>query len=216
MSLAALHERSVVAQLLEEFDAETFALTCRRAAMQLVEGAQRGWGKRELAEWLAGPYERLAIPDESEDPASVATIIASVGRSPSIPDGDVPASASGPIAGDRIVRLLEEMRADLLVVLAELGTAEGIAAFTHLAVATRLVGRAEDADGNLALVPLARRRMTLVERAMSLVAVDALVHPHDYEHRLTVCSRCGAITFDMQARRTGSCRVHTSGVVTKW
>jgi hypothetical protein len=108
------------------------------------------------------------------------------------------------------------MRADLLVVLAELTTAEGIAAFTHLAVVTRLVGRAEDVDGGIALVPQSRRRMSLVERVMSLVAVDALVHAHDYEQRLAVCSRCGAIAFDEFVRRTGSCRVHTSGVMTKW
>lgn len=198
MSLAAVREHPVIAQLLDEYDAETFALACRRAALQLVEGARLGWGKRELAEWLTGPYERLAVPDEEDVPASVATMM------------------GGEIHLDRIGRLLEEMRADLLVVLSELTTEEGISAFTHLALATRLVGRAECTDGADALVPRSRRRMSLVERAMSLIAVDALVHPHDYEHRLAVCTRCGGITFDMEARRTGSCRVHTSGVQTKW
>ncbi|HVM63041.1 MAG TPA: hypothetical protein VMV72_19435, partial [Verrucomicrobiae bacterium] len=47
-------------ELPSEFSPDTFARACRRAYQQLLGGSTRGWGKQELAAWLAGPYERLA------------------------------------------------------------------------------------------------------------------------------------------------------------
>lgn len=176
-----------------EWSPETFAKACRRTALQILEGARLGWSKRELAEWLSGPYERLAVADEEDE-------------SP-------PTSLS--LAPERFDTLLETMRADLVIVLRELTTRDGIAAFGQVAVSTGLVALSHDVDGIEAIVPRARRRMTLVERVMSLVAVDAMVNPESYERELVVCPRCQAITFDVEARRYGACVIHASGVVLK-
>lgn len=187
-----------------EWSPESFAHACRRTALLILEGARRNWGKRELADWLTGPYERLAVPDEEMDEGMPV--------SSSEPSSKDPSCVVVP---NRIDTLLEAMRADLLIVLRELTTTDGIAAFAQVAVATGLVALSTDVEGVDAIVPRSRRRMSLVERVMSLFAVDALVHPAAYESELVICPRCAVITFDAETRRYGACIIHASGVVLK-
>src|SRR5678816_2931116 len=69
---------------------------------------------------------------------------------------------------ERVTNLLQAMRTDVLVVMNELMRPEGVSAFTKLAVDERHART----------------------RALSLVAVDAITRPEDYEHSLFVCERC--------------------------
>ncbi len=46
----------------------------------------------------------------------------------------------------------------------------------------------------------ARPRLTLVDRVLSLIAVDAITRPEDFEHSLFVCDRCHQPVFDVAAR----------------
>jgi len=178
---------------LHEVGPEEFATECRRAYLRVVMGAQVGWGKHELAQWLAGTYRRLAVRDgSSEPPPSIGTNGAVEG-----------------VRDDRITALLDAMRADVLVVLRELTAPEGLSAFTKLAVDVDLVAAADDG----AVLPRARPRMTLVDRVLSLVAVDAMTRPEDFEHSLFVCERCEQPVFDVARRPFAMCRVHVSGVV---
>jgi hypothetical protein len=181
-----------------ELTSEELASACRRAYMCLVVGAHVGWGKVELARWLVGPYRRLTVRD---DAASSGPFI--------VPSVSVNSDASN-IADDRVTKLLEDMRTDVLLVLRELMAPEGLSAFTTLTFDTGLVAREE---GNV--VPHARARMSLVDRVLSLVAVDALTRPEDFEHSLFVCERCHQPVFDVASRPYGVCRVHVSGVDAK-
>jgi len=169
---------------------EDFASACRRVYMQALVGAHVGWGKLELAQWLAGPYRALTDYglQEDEEPVSVSP--------PSL------------VTEDRLTRVLDMMRIDVLLVLHELATPHGLSAFTSFAFDTGLVAR--DAEGFI--VPRARPRMSLVDRVLSLVAVDALTRPHEFERSFFVCERCHLPVFDAQARVNGVCRVHVSGV----
>jgi hypothetical protein len=174
---------------------EEFATACRRAYLRVVLGAHVGWGKPELAKWLAGTYHALAVHDGSSEPP------------PSMASGEAAPS------DDRIQTLLEAMRVDVLVVLRELMHLDGISAFTKLAFDADFVART-DGDGSFAVLPRARPRMTLVDRVLSLVAVDVITRPEDFEHSLFVCERCDQPVFDVARRPYGSCRVHVSGVQT--
>jgi hypothetical protein len=194
-----------------EFTAETFAIACRRAALQLLDGPRRGWGKRELAEWLTGPYQRLSALDLEPD----ASLDETGEEGSTGARGSEPPPSTPSLGEDRVTRLLEAMRADVLLVFEELRTPEGVRAFADLAVRTRLVGAAEDEEGQLAYVPRQRPRMSLVDRALSLIAVDVLTNPHDYDVALFQCSRCGLVQFDADARVSGMCRVHSSGILTR-
>lgn len=180
--------------LLPEYSPESFGLACRRTALSLLEGARRGMSKAELAAWLTGPYERLAAFDEDDAAPSAQGL------------------AISPVRLDELLRTTHE---EILLVLRELATPEGRAAFAHVAVSMGLVARTVDAAGAEALAPRAQPRMSLALRVMSLLAVDALVNPEAYERELVVCPRCAAAVFDAEARRYGACVIHASGVVIK-
>lgn len=182
-----------VGELPAEFSSDSFAGACRRAYMLVLSGATRGWGKAELAAWLEGPYERLACPVDTKS-------------------SSWPPPSSGEVKATRVTELLDLTRADVLLVLRELMAPEGLAAFATHAVDTQLVARCLDVEGNETFVPRSRPRMSLVDRALSLVAADALVRPHDYTNALFVCTRCEAPMFDRDARALAMCAMHRSGV----
>jgi hypothetical protein len=178
-----------------ELTPEELGSACRRAYMRLVVGAHVGWGKPELARWLTGPYRRLTVrEDATSDVVEIAP--------PSL------AIANDTVSEDRLMILLDAMRTDVIGVLRELMTPEGLGAFTKLALDTELVVRTADAS----VLPRARPRMTLVDRVLSLIAVDAITRPEDFEHSLFICDRCHQPVFDVAARPLGICRVHASGV----
>lgn len=197
MAAFALADKNVpfAGELPSEFSPDTFAGACRRAYLQLLSGAARGWSKAELAAWLSGPYERLAraLPEV----------------------GSQPPPSSNDVSPTRLRDLLDAARLDVLLVLQELTVPEGIAAFTAHAADTKLIMTSVDVDGEPAFVPRARPRMSLVDRALSLVAVDALVRPRDYTEQMFVCSRCDTPVFDAASRSLGMCALHKSGVSVK-
>lgn len=187
-----------------ELTPEELGSACRRAYMRLVVGAHVGWGKPELARWLTGPYRRLTVREGWVDTSPPSMSIANDTAADSSPQ-------AGPLSDDRVWNVLEAMRGDVIGVLRELMTAEGLGAFTKLALDTELVVRTVEQDGATVL-PRARPRMTLVDRVLSLIAVDAITRPEDFEHSLFVCDRCHQPVFDVASRPLGICRVHVSGV----
>ena len=177
--------------------AEDFVTACRRTYMQALLGAHIGWGKLDLAQWLEGPYRSLAeqVPPDSQ-PLSSSTTFSEKARVS--------------ITGDKLTRMLDMMRVDVLLVLHELATPHGLSAFASLAFDMGLVKRDEQGF----IVPRMHARMSLVDRVLSLVAVDALSKPQDFESSFFVCERCHLPVFDALARPNGVCRVHVSGVQT--
>jgi hypothetical protein len=215
-----------------ELTSEELANACRRAYLRIIVGAHVGWGKVELARWLTGPYRRLTQRQSWGDAASSDAILGL--RSSGAPDSidlarrplaqrieeeraplsertPIPPSAAG-VSETRVEQLLGEMRTDVLLVLRELTTPAGRSAFTTLAMDIDLVARTPDETGAAVIVPRARARMSLVDRVLSLVAVDAMSRSEDFEHSLFVCSRCEQPVFDVHSRPYGVCRIHVSGV----
>ncbi|CAN5817995.1 hypothetical protein BH09MYX1_BH09MYX1_11910 [soil metagenome] len=176
-------------------DAKAIADACRRAGLRIVQGATLGWGKEELARWLRETYAPLAIRDVDSLPPSSGS------------------SMTKDLSEDRIERMLGFMRADVLLVLREMMDHEGLDAFARDFVEQNLVLRVDDLEGAPCVVPRARSRMLLLDRVLSLFAVDALLRPGDYLDALFVCSRCDAPVFDRDGRETGNCMLHRSGIV---
>jgi hypothetical protein len=219
-----------------ELTSEELATACRRAYLRVIVGAHNGWGKVELARWLAGPYRRLTLHDWTATESEAVIGLKSSGAPDSIdlarrpplaertstnvarPSGFdlTPIPPSGvSVSESRVGTLLTDMRTDVLLVLRELMTAPGRSAFTTLAMDIHLVTQTLDASGASVIVPQARERMSLVDRVLSLVAVDAIRRSEDFEHSLFVCERCEQPVFDIHARPYGMCRIHVSGVTTK-
>jgi len=210
-----------------ELTSDELANACRRAYLRILFGAQAGWGKPELARWLAGPYRRLTLHKSaaalglktSGAPDSIdlarrprASGLVRIDRESSELTPIPPSGVS--VSETRVEKLLADMREDVLIVLRELMAAEGRSAWTTLATDIELVARAQDDAAADIVVPRARERMSLVDRVLSLVAVDAMTRSEDFEHSLFVCQRCEQPVFDIHARPNGICRIHVSGVQT--
>jgi hypothetical protein len=185
----------------------TLSDSCRYAALAFLNGTIGGWGKRELGAWLAGPYADVTQPARISD--FPPTSDAGAARPP--------ASASGSrreLAPYAVSRVMREAHDEAIEVLRQLAEPEGGVAFAFGAVDT-LVEHTFDGstEHEASWVPLAPTRMRLADRVLSLLAVDYLSRPEDYESALFICGRCTLVGFDAAARARGLCRVHSvSGI----
>jgi hypothetical protein len=190
---------------LEDECVDTLAEECRDAALSFVNGVARGWTKRDLALWLAGPYRHATRhATGGERTADMATV------------DDV---HEGILAEDRVADLMARARADVRARLDDVALlsseAAGAVEFVHEAVRRRAIAPRVDADGMSLWVPVDGRTMSLRDRVLSLFACDYLMRPDDYAHDLAVCPKCDLVQIDPTAKRTGDCGGHRriSGIV---
>lgn len=165
---------------------------CREALVRIMSG--HGWGKMELATWLAGPYRRVTSyarqsreqngPETIRPPAHVLKRIVRV---------------------DAIEELLATTRERVLGALhaASLPQSE-IAA----AIYSGFVERARDAGGVAGWVPVDWPAMGLYDRILSLMVADYLMRPADYLGLLAICRVCGTLSFDAECKAQVVCRMH--------
>ncbi|MDB4938675.1 MAG: hypothetical protein JWP87_5647 [Labilithrix sp.] len=165
---------------------------CRSAALGFAWGAHHGWGRRELARWLVGPYARAAAATRSLRVSGMR-----------------PAVIVRPLTEDTIEELLRRARAEVIEVL------RGVWSWTHDGATVRaridegLVAGIVDDASNLGFAPVDQPRMRLVDRVRSLFIADYLTRPTEYA-AFVVCPECDGATFDgglyhvdcMRPRRT--------------
>ncbi len=172
--------------------------SCRYGAISFLNGVLAAWGKPELAAWLGGPYRD--VTRHAREGLDLA------GRRP-------PEAARRPIAVYAIERVMREAHDEILVTLRTLVQPDGGVGFAFSALGGALVSRCRDDAGDPGWIPASPTRMRLAERVLSLVAVDYLTRPEDYESSLAVCTTCRIVAFDATARARGLCRVHAgSGI----
>jgi len=176
---------------------EDVADKCRYGALAFLNGVTTAWGKAELAAWLSGPYRDVTrFAREALDLAAV--------RNESI---------RKKISAYAIERVMREAHEDVLVMLRTLTAPDGGVGFAFSALGGALVSRCRDDFGESGWIPVSPMRMRLADRVLSLVAVDYLARPEDYESDLAICATCKVVAFDRTARSRGLCRVHSgSGI----
>jgi hypothetical protein len=188
--------------LLSDEDAELVAEECRSALLAFMNGAlearnapgrERGWTKRELAEWLTGPYT-----DATRHHPRGARY-----------------AASGAV--DRIDasvdELVENVRLSALAALAD--AVAGREDFVADAIRGGAIAEAKTQAGGKLWVPVdGRHRLEL--RVYSLIAVDYCTRPRDYRRLLFICPECESVAFDEDLKKRGRCGTHprTQGLVT--
>jgi hypothetical protein len=186
-----------VLTLPEETNARSIAADCRDTALTFINTSQ-GWGKAELATWLIGPYTQLARY------GSVYTRRKS---------GEI--STRAPLLREIDARMVDRVvhaaREEVLGTLAQLAGAEAGASFAFTMISAGFVVRCEDIRGAAGWVPTTDARR-LADRVLSLLAVDYLVRPQDYEERLHICAHCGAVDFNTPECPHRVCPCRSSGV----
>lgn len=184
--------------LAPDVDVHAFADACRAAGLALLEGAQHGWGKRELAAWLTGPYARVSAALGVPAPSS------------RVPETS-PAHSSGIVRSGAVEELLDLVRIAVSSALKDLSVGETSCVTETIRSQSIVSGR--DARG-LVWMPADRPRMRLEARVLSLFVVDYLLRPEPYEKELAVCGDCDAVSFDGAGRSCAICndRGHPSHV----
>lgn len=170
------------------------AAACRDAALMFINESAH-WGKAELALWLMGPYSQVMRFEAAYAERRGASSERSV---PLLREIDA-----------RMVdRIISTAREEVLEALRMLPDSEGGATFAFCVISESFVARCEDSRHIVGWVPtnVARR---LADRVLSLIAVDYLMNPEDYENDLFMCPACGSVSFEARAWERGRCAAHT-------
>jgi hypothetical protein len=174
---------------LSDDDAELVPEECRSALLAFMNGSattdKRSWTKRELAEWLTGPYTdatRHHPRAARYQTSSVERMDASVGE------------------------LVENVRLSALAALDD--AAAGREDFLADCVRGGAIIQAKSQSGYALWVPIdGRHRLEL--RVYSLIAVDYFARPQDYKRLHFVCPTCASVAFDEDLKKRGACGMHT-------
>ena len=158
---------------------------CRQAALGFVRGAA-DWDKRELAEWLTGPY-RNATRHVWTGERTVCLGRAAATLTPTV-------ARSIAVVARRIVLAS--------IALAVHG---GMRPVAEAAIDRgQIRAAASPLGGCWAAVDV---RANLAERVLSHFVIDYRSRPIDYRDALFVCAECETVTFDPSARQHG-CPLH--------
>lgn len=181
----------------EQLDALSVAEACRVTALAFLNESQH-WGKAELAMWLMGPYGQLT---QYTSPSARR------------PNGESPRPAPmmREIDARMVDRVIQNAYEEVMSTLRDLRESEPSTSFAFTMLAAGFVSRCEDRGHRAGWVPTTEARR-LADRILSLLAVDFLTRPGDYETDFSVCSQCKAIEFDSVARDRGICHRHGSGL----
>jgi len=182
---------------LERSSPDEIAQACRVAGTAFVAGVGRGWTKRDLAEWLLGPYSEAAcvLPGASGHAGTASG-----------------ARQDSAVSAPALQKLLRDTRATVLELLA--APPDRVLLLGPWAEEAGAIMRSEHEGGHTGWIPVNLPRMRLEDRVLSLFAVDSLVRRDDYASQLAICRRCRSITFDARSRETGLCAFHDAPVAT--
>ena len=134
----------------------------------------------DLAEWFKGPYRRAVSP-----------AVTMLGRAPT------PFAIARGSIDVHVDVLTLQAREEALVALRHVKSLkEQDTSFTFEARSRGFIVECRDTDGTRGLCPVDAPGMKLYERVLSLIAVDYVARPQDYEERLAICSRCEMPFFD--------------------
>jgi hypothetical protein len=185
-------------ELMRGVDIVSVADACRNATLQFLRGVDAGWGKRELARWLLGPYHQLSALRLSGSPPARTS------------SGVFPrAKASRAVSESEAQRVMREAQEGALGIISRFENRDPrVDTFIWRLQSRGIFERVADATGARGLVPNEIVPQHLSERVLSLIAVDYVARPFDYEDRVAICRRCGDVSFGEQARNDGDCGAH--------
>jgi len=167
----------------------------RVAAVAFLAGTAFGWGRRELATWLLGPYRQATAFAEATlgEPAQPTTRF------------------TEPLAVERVLLTARERVIEMLSTRAnEWHSFE----FARKAIDAGLVLNVQDRLAVTGYIPATHPSMRLYDRVASLFIADFLTRPRDYEDIL-LCDECGELSFPWASSHHRYCEAipFTSAIV---
>ncbi len=178
----------------EQTGSLAIADACRTSALAFLNESDR-WGKAELAMWLMGPYAQLT------------QYVAPLAQRKSGEFVARPVPLLREIDVRMVERVIRSAHDEVTATLRRVNDVEASATFAFTMISSGFVARCEDAGRVAGWVPTSDARR-LADRVLSLLAVDYLTRPTDYETELAVCTQCRTVQFDASARMRGMCSRH--------
>lgn len=193
-------ERARVAQRIAILPEGTSAMhvadSARQGFLSFVRGAGSKWGKRDIAQWLQGPYRDLT------------SHTASLVHGDDLDDSATFVRVQKRVSAVRLDNVLFAAKEEVLATLLMAAPPDSDVRFATRAMTAGHVARTRDAQGRGGWAPVDLPGMLLKDRVLSLVSVDYLMRPADYLALLSVCGICQAVSFDAQSRVSGQCSLH--------
>jgi hypothetical protein len=168
-----------LAPLVSSCTVKEVADACRSAALGFAWGANRGWGRLELARWLVGPYERAISSTRHLRGSGIHRRVV----------------LDRPLDPKTIEDMLIRTHAWLIETLRRSWSWVDDASFARDILDAGLVVGVADDFGGIGYAPSESSDMRLIDRVRSLFIADYLTRPHDYA-RFGVCDGCDGVTFD--------------------
>lgn len=165
---------------------------CRSAALAFAGAARDGWGRRELARWLVGPYAHAAAATRSLRTSGTRRAV--VHRA---------------LDEETVEELLARSRDEISVMLRGVWSWTDDPAFVRARIDEGLIAGVIDETSELGFAPLDRSGMRLVDRVRSLFVADYLTRPADYA-AFALCEDCDGATFDGGLYHVGCSRPRPS------
>lgn len=152
---------------------------CRSAGLGFAWSAHHGWGRRELARWLVGPYAHAAAATRSLSTSGMRR----------------PAVAKRALDDNAIEDLLARSRVEIIEMLRSVWSWKSDAAFVRARIDEGIIAGVTDETSGLGFAPVDGIGMRLVDRVRSLFVADYLTRPADYA-TFALCDDCDGATFD--------------------
>lgn len=152
--------------------------SCRSAALGFAWSAHHGWGRRELAKWLVGPYAHAAAATRSLRTSGLRRAVTHRRLDEAV-----------------VEDLLTTTRAEIIEMLRGVWSWTDDGAFVRARIAEGLIAGIVDDCSELGYAPVDNPNMRLVDRVRSLFVADYLTRPADYA-AFAVCDDCEGATFD--------------------
>ena len=164
--------------LLPGIRASDVADSCRSAALGFAWSAHHGWGRRELARWLVGPYAQAAAATRSLRTSGLRRAV-----------------THRRLEEATIEELLTTARSEIIAMLRSVWSWTDDSAFIRARIGEGLIAGIVDDYSELGYAPVDNPQMRLVDRVRSLFVADYLTRPADYA-AFAVCDDCDGATFD--------------------
>lgn len=189
-----------IALLKEGVSAMHIADVARQGFLSFIRGAGTTWGKRDIVQWLRGPYAELTAHT------------APLAQAEDLDDSSTFVRVQKRVSAVRLDNVLFAAKEEVLATLLMAAPPDSDVRFATRAMESGHVARTRDTAGRGGWAPVDVPGMLLKDRVLSLVSVDYLMRPADYLALLSVCGICQAVSFDAQARVAGQCSLHRRSV----
>lgn len=182
--------------------------SARASALAFTEGTRTGWIGSDLISWME---EHLVAPRRMVVQGGRISVIREHGIGPVSLAAKAQQARRERVRTASQIPLLIAAARDRIVEALRVTVRSGETTFVNAALYAGRVSRERGPDGVSHWFVYLSEDDALSDQVLALFAADALTFPADYEHEISVCDACGAISFNSGTASRRGCAAHPYG-----